>query len=70
MSRPLRIEFPDAVYHVTSRGDRREAIFESDGDRHLLLALLAQGVKRCETRVLYKWPDGHLLRPPVTAALD
>ena len=28
MARPLRIEFPGAVYHVTSRGDRREAIFE------------------------------------------
>ena len=24
MARPLRIEFPGAVYHVTSRGDRRE----------------------------------------------
>ena len=23
--RPLRIEFPGALYHVTSRGDRREA---------------------------------------------
>lgn len=28
MARPLRIEFPGAVYHVTSRGDRREPIFE------------------------------------------
>lgn len=26
MTRPLRLEFPDAVYHVTLRGDRREAI--------------------------------------------
>ncbi len=26
MARPLRIEFPGAIYHVTSRGDRREAI--------------------------------------------
>jgi hypothetical protein len=26
MSRPLRIEFPGADYHVTSRGDRREPI--------------------------------------------
>ncbi|NEV65280.1 transposase, partial [Thiorhodococcus minor] len=24
MARPLRIEFPGALYHVTSRGDRRE----------------------------------------------
>jgi hypothetical protein len=30
MSRPLRIEFPGACYHVTARGDRREAIYEDD----------------------------------------
>ena len=33
MSRPLRIEFPGAIYHVTSRGDRREPIFDDDQDR-------------------------------------
>ncbi|MCP3675835.1 MAG: transposase, partial [Gammaproteobacteria bacterium] len=27
MSRPLRLEFPDALYHITSRGDRREDIY-------------------------------------------
>ncbi len=27
MSRPLRLEFPGAFYHITSRGDRCEAIF-------------------------------------------
>ena len=27
MSRLLRVEFPSALYHVTSRGDRREAIY-------------------------------------------
>ena len=27
LARPLRIEFPGGLYHVTSRGDRREAIF-------------------------------------------
>lgn len=37
MSRPLRIEFPGAVYHVTSRGDRREAIFDDDVDRQLFM---------------------------------
>ena len=30
MNRPLRIEFPGAVYHVTSRGDRREAIYAEE----------------------------------------
>jgi putative transposase len=33
MSRPLRLEFAGALYHVTSRGDRREDIYESDADR-------------------------------------
>jgi predicted nucleic acid-binding protein len=37
MSRPLRIEFLGAIYHVTSRGDRREPIFEDDTDRAALL---------------------------------
>ena len=32
MSRPIRIEFANALYHVTSRGDRREAIFDDDDD--------------------------------------
>jgi predicted nucleic acid-binding protein len=37
MSRPLHIEFPGAISHVTSRGDRREPIFEDDTDRAALL---------------------------------
>ena len=46
MSRPLRIEFADALYHITSRGDRREAIYEDDEDREAFLAVLAQVVDR------------------------
>ncbi len=34
MSRPLRLEFPDALYHITSRGDRREDIYDNDIDRN------------------------------------
>lgn len=52
MSRPLRIEFPGAVYHVTSRGDRREAIFEDDADRQALLALVDQAMGRFDAQVL------------------
>ena len=33
MVRPLRLEFAGALYHVTSRGDRREDIFLCDDDR-------------------------------------
>jgi len=40
MARPLRIEFAGAVYHVTSRGDRREAIVEDDEDRRKFVKLL------------------------------
>jgi len=42
MSRPIRIEFPDALYHVTARGDRREDIFEDDQDRQMFLLTLEQ----------------------------
>ena len=41
MARPLRLEFAGALYHVTSRGDGREAIFLADGDRSLFLDVLA-----------------------------
>ena len=30
MTRPLRLEFPHVLYHVTPRGDRREDIFDDD----------------------------------------
>jgi putative transposase len=46
MARPLRIEFCGALYHVTSRGDRREPIFEDDADRQTFLAILAEGLER------------------------
>lgn len=46
MSRPLRVEFEDAIYHVTSRGDRREAIFEDDTDRKALLDVVGHGAER------------------------
>lgn len=52
MSRPLRIEFPGALYHVTSRGDRREDIFADDLDRARLLAVVAQGLARYDAQLL------------------
>jgi len=47
MSRPLRIEYPGAVYHVTSRGDARRTIFCDDNDRLLFLDVLDSIVSRC-----------------------
>jgi len=40
MARPLRLEFSGALYHVTSRGDRREDIFLCDDDRQDWLDVL------------------------------
>lgn len=42
MARPLRIEYSGALYHLTSRGDRRESIFEDDEDRECFLRVLGQ----------------------------
>ena len=52
MSRPLRIEFPNAIYHVTSRGDRREEIYRDDIDRQAQLNVLAQAMDRFDAEVL------------------
>lgn len=46
MSRPLRLEFPGALYHVTARGNAREDIFFDDEDKALFLAVLAETVAR------------------------
>lgn len=46
MARPLRIEFNGALYHVTSRGDRREPIYEDKPDREAFLEVLAEVVTR------------------------
>lgn len=48
MARPLRIEFSGAFYHLTARGDRREAIYEDDEDRSSFLATFAEVVEQFE----------------------
>ena len=42
MARPLRLELAGGLYHVTSRGDRREDIYLSDEDRLMWLDTLAE----------------------------
>jgi putative transposase len=49
MARPLRVQFPGAIYHITSRGDRQEAIFRNNGDRQAWLDTLAAVCAR------YRW---------------
>ena len=46
MARPIRIEFPGAVYHIFSRGNRREDIFLDDNDRYPFLKILSSTVSR------------------------
>ena len=46
MARPLRLEFPGAVYHVTARGNRQEAIYQDDKDRREFLILLGDTCER------------------------
>ncbi|MSQ18615.1 MAG: transposase [Betaproteobacteria bacterium] len=46
MTRPLRIEYPGAVYHVTSRGNARQRVFLDGDDREAFLATLAWVVER------------------------
>src|SRR4030043_94193 len=64
MARPLRIEFPGAVYHVTSRGNARQAIFIDDEDRGRFLDVLSIVVERfkwlCHAYCLVE-KDNHLL---------
>ncbi len=49
MARPLRIEFPGAVYHVTSRGNDRQRIFHGERDNQNFLEILGDTIDR------YSW---------------
>ncbi len=59
MAKPVRLEFPGAVYHICARGNRQEHIFLDDEDRTHFLKLLASVVNRlnwlCHART--KRPD-------------
>jgi putative transposase len=46
MPRKLRVEYPGAIYHVMSRGNRRQDIFLDDVDRHDFLKTLAEGCQK------------------------
>jgi REP element-mobilizing transposase RayT/AraC-like DNA-binding protein len=46
MSRPLRLQFAGAVYHVTSRGDRQQLIYLDDTDRLAWMEMLASTCAR------------------------
>ena len=48
MARPLRIEYADALYHVTSRGNAGDDIFLDDYDRRRFLDVLGRVCERFE----------------------
>jgi len=72
MTRPMRIEYPNAVYHVTARGNARNDIYHSEKDREEFLSILDRVVSRynwiCHTyclmdnhyHLLVETPDGNL----------
>ena len=74
MARPLRIEFPGAVYHITARGNARQPIFLDDSDREFFLELVSSVVARfnwlCHAyclmgnhyHLLIETPEGNLSR--------
>ena len=64
----MRISYPGAFYHVTSRGNERKAVFKSSGDRERFLGYLASASQRYDARVhAYCLMDNHyhlLLQTP------
>lgn len=51
MSRPYRLKIPGALYHVTSRGDRKATIFRDDTDRAVWLQTLGDACERYQLLV-------------------
>ncbi|MBI3344896.1 MAG: transposase [Gammaproteobacteria bacterium] len=72
MARPLRLEYPGAIYHVTARGNAQNAVFLGDRDRETFLTCLSEAVVRlgwlCHAyclmdnhyHLLIETPDGNL----------
>ncbi len=46
MARPLRIEYPGAVYHITTRGNAYQDVFLDDTDRERFLEILGEVIER------------------------
>lgn len=61
MVRPLRLHVPGGFYHVTLRGNHRQAIFFTASDHDLLDRVVAQVIARFGARVhAYCWMTNHL----------
>jgi putative transposase len=63
MARALRITFPGAFYHVTSRGNERKAVFKSIRDREKFLEYLDSATQRYDVLIhAYCMMDNHYQR--------
>jgi REP element-mobilizing transposase RayT len=51
MGRPLRIEYPGAFYHITSRGNERKAIFQDKKDYERFKGYLESATERYGARI-------------------
>ena len=51
MARPLRIQYPGAFYHVTTRGNERKDVFKNKKDRERFLSYLESATERYFARV-------------------
>lgn len=51
MARKLRVQYPGAIYHVMSRGNRRERIFVDDQDRRRFLQTLGEACQKTDWQV-------------------
>ena len=52
MARPIRIEYPGAVYHIITRGNNRQFVFRDDQDRRTYLEKLALYCEEKEVHLL------------------
>jgi putative transposase len=51
MARKIRIQYPGAIYHVMSRGDHQERIFQDDEDRRKFLVTLEEACQKTAWQV-------------------
>ncbi len=51
MARPIRIQYPGAVYHVMARGNHGQKIFADDADRKSFLSALAGACAKTGWRI-------------------
>lgn len=60
MARPLRITFPGAFYHITSRGNEGKVVFKSKRDREKFLEYLESATRRYDALIhAYCMMDNH-----------